>query len=66
MIDCHGRLVTSSRLLHTVEQERKRKIHEKRLETINKRKPRNKRKNKTKKPKADECGKVPMLVLSFQ
>ena len=37
MIDCHGRLVTSSRLLHTVEQERKRKIHEKRLETINKR-----------------------------
>ena len=56
MIDCHGRLVTSSRLLHTVEQERKRKIHEKRLETINKRKPRNKRKNKTKKPKGLQAG----------
>ena len=56
MIDCHGRLVTSSRLLWTVEQERKRKIHEKRLETINKRRPRNKRKNKKKKPKGLQSG----------
>ena len=40
MLSTNGKLVMSSRLLWTVERERDRKIHEKRLREINKRRPR--------------------------
>lgn len=50
MLNQH-RVLASSRLLWTVEQDRKRKIHEQRLLEIGKRRPRSKRKNKNKKLK---------------
>jgi len=56
MIDCHGHLVTSSKLLWTVEMDRVRKVHEQRLLAISKRRPRNKRKSKKKKPTGLKAG----------